>query len=375
MKIYLYLKDFRPTEPARGGMEKAVTGLAGGIVACGGEAIILCESDEDHTIKTPEGYEIRCFRNDHKRKRWNLADGLVRYVEAEMNSSSLVVLNAIFHPSVARLARVLRGRGISYVVAPHDPYHSSIFLKNASLKWPYWYLAERPMLRRAAAVQVLDKRHGDLLRERGVKTKVIEVINGYRESDVIPESEIVFRSGGTARVLFLGRIESINKGLDLLVDAFDGVAEDVNAELTVQGPDGGDLAALEAQAKRLKHGGRIRFLPPDFKTSPSKIAAGYDVFVIPSRFEGFSLAAMEAMLAGRPVVISDIAGLAPHVRAAGCGVVVDANVGSIREGILSVLKRRGEWEAMGLAGRRYALERFRWERIAREAMGEYGRLS
>ncbi len=98
------------------------------------------------------------------------------------------------------------------------------------------------------------------------------------------------------------------------------------------------------------------------------------MFVIPSRFEGFSLAAMEAMLAGRPVVISDIAGLAPHVRAAGCGVVVDANVGSIRDGLLSVLKRRSEWEAMGMAGRRYALERFKWERIAREAMEEYGRL-
>jgi glycosyltransferase involved in cell wall biosynthesis len=374
MKIHLYLKDFRPTEAAKGGMEKAVTGLAGGIVACGGEVTILCESDADHTIKAREGYEIRCFRNDYKRKRWNLADGLVRYVEAEMNSDSVVVLNAIFHPSVARLARVLRKRGISYVVAPHDPYHSSIFLKNACLKWPYWYLAERPMLRHAAAVQVLDMRHGELLRERGVKTPVIEVINGYRESDVVGESEIAYRSGGTARVLFLGRIESINKGLDLLVDAFDGVAESADAELTIQGPDGGDLGALQAQARGLKHGGRIRFLPPDFTTSPAKIAAGYDVFVIPSRFEGFSLAAMEAMLAGRPVVISDIAGLAPHVRAAGCGVVVDANVGSIRDGLLSVLKRRSEWEAMGMAGRRYALERFKWERIAREAMEEYGRL-
>jgi glycosyltransferase involved in cell wall biosynthesis len=214
-----------------------------------------------------------------------------------------------------------------------------------------------------------------LLRQRGVKTRVIEVINGYRESDVIPESEIVFRSGGTARVLFLGRIETINKGIDLLIDAFDGVAESVDAELTVQGPEGGDLAGLKARASGRKHGGRIRFAPPDFATTPAKIAAGYDVFVIPSRFEGFSLAAMEAMLAARPVVISDIAGLSPHVRAAGCGVVVDANVASIREGILSVLKRRGEWEAMGMAGRRYALERFQWKRIAGEAMEEYGKVS
>lgn len=375
MKIHLYLKDFKPTEPVAGGMEKAVTGLAAGIVAGGDDAILLCESDADHTIQDPEGYVIRCFRNDHKRKRWNLADGLIRYVEAEMNSHSLVVLNAIFHPSVARLARFLRKRQIPYIVAPHDPYHDSIFLKNGHFKRPYWYLVERPMLRRAAAVQVLDKRHGDLLRSRGVQTPVIEVINGYRERDVLPESEIQFRTSGTARLLFLGRLESINKGLDLLIDAFNQVADTTDADLTLQGPDAGDLAALRAQAAASRHADRIHFLPADFSTPAARIASRYDLFVIPSRFEGFSLAAMEAMLAARPVVISDIAGLAPHVRAAGAGVVVDANVESIASGIRAMIDRRSEWPAIGIAGRRYAMERFRWNRIAAEAMEEYRRLA
>jgi glycosyltransferase involved in cell wall biosynthesis len=179
----------------------------------------------------------------------------------------------------------------------------------------------------------------------------------------------------TAKLLFLGRIESINKGLDLLIDAFNEVAETADVDLTIQGPDAGDLAALQAQAAASKYAGRIHFLPPDFKTSPAKIASSYDLFVIPSRFEGFSLAAMEAMLAGRPVVISDIAGLAPHVRAAGCGVVVDSTVPSIRDGIRSMLDRRSEWPTIGVAGRRYALEHFRWNRIAAEAIGEYRKLS
>ena len=36
---------------------------------------------------------------------------------------------------------------------------------------------------------------------------------------------------------------------------------------------------------------------------------------------------MEAMLAARPVVISDIAGLAPHVSGAGAGIVVKSDGG------------------------------------------------
>ena len=40
----------------------------------------------------------------------------------------------------------------------------------------------------------------------------------------------------------------------------------------------------------------------------------HDLFVLPSRFEGFGLSALEAMLAARPVLVSDVAGLAPHIR-------------------------------------------------------------
>jgi glycosyltransferase involved in cell wall biosynthesis len=374
MKIHLYLTDFHPLQRPKGGMEKAVAGLAGGIVASGGEAVILCESDADRTIHAPEGYTICSFRNDHKPTRLHLADGLRRYAESELNAKTLVVLNAIFHPSVAAFARLLRRLGVPYVVAPHDPYHDSIFLQHAKMKWPYWYLFERRMLRRAAAVQVLDKRHGDLLRQRGVQTPVIEVINGYREEDVPPANELAFRTSGTTKLLFLGRIESINKGLDLLIDAFNEVAETADIELTIQGPDHGDLAALKQQAAALKHGSRIHFLPPDFTTSPARLAAASDLFIIPSRFEGFSLAAMEAMLGARPIIISDIAGLAPHIRAAGCGVVVDSTVPSIRDGIRALLARRSEWPALGSTGRDYALDRFRWPRIAAEAMEEYRKL-
>ena len=96
--------------------------------------------------------------------------------------------------------------------------------------------------------------------------------------------------------------------------------------------------------------------------------------MIPSRFEGFSLAAMEAMLAGRPIVISDIAGLAPHIRLSGGGVVVDSTVPSIRDGIRNLLNRQPDWPAIGSAGRAYALKHFRWTRIAAEALSHYRQL-
>ncbi|MBV8780829.1 MAG: glycosyltransferase, partial [Phycisphaerae bacterium] len=320
MKIHLYLKDFRPTEKAESGMEKAIAGLAAGLAANGIEANLLCESDADLTIPSPDGYTIRSFKNVLKRRHLHLAPGLQEYARAQIGKDSLVILNAIFHPSVARFAALLRRLKRPYVISPHDPYHPTIFIKNAKMKWPYWYFVERPMLRKAAAVQVLDPRHEQYLADRGVQTKVIAVGLGVTPHEVPPPSSISFNGEGPAKLLFLGRIETINKGLDLLIDAFDGVASQHDAVLTIQGPNLGDLDLLKAKAARKFASSRITFLPPDFTATASQIIARHDLFVLPSRFEGFSFAAMEAMLAARPVIITDIAGLSPHIRAANAGM-------------------------------------------------------
>ena len=108
--------------------------------------------------------------------------------------------------------------------------------------------------------------------------------------------------------------------------------------------------------------------------TPTELTAQYDALVLPSRFEGFGLSAVEAMVAARPVLISDIAGLAPHVRNCDGGVVVEATVDSIRAGIEQLIARRDEWREMGLRGRQYVLEHLNWTHIAREALSDYRRL-
>jgi glycosyltransferase involved in cell wall biosynthesis len=385
LTICLYLRDFPadPSAPLNSGMDKAIGGLAAGIMqASEGKlrSVVLCEGPTDSDAVRPDGgYRVRCFDNRSTHNmQFRLARGLRDFVANEMQPG-LVVLNAIFHTSVYSMSRLLRKHGVPYVAAPHDPYHPSIFNTKRWQKTLYWYLCERPMLRRAAAVQVLDARHGNYLRAQQVHTPVIEVLNGYTPADVPEESKLVWRDGnpdGAVRILFLGRMDRVNKGLDLLLDAFAPIAaSSPDVVLTLQGADrSGERAILREQARMLGLTDRVNFLPPDYDNRPADIIAGHDLFVLPSRFEGFGLSAMEAILAGRPVVISDIAGLAPHVRAASCGVVVEPVVDSIRDGLVSMLHRRNEWRDMALRGRNYILETLDWKRIAAGAISEYRRL-
>jgi len=98
----------------------------------------------------------------------------------------------------------------------------------------------------------------------------------------------------------------------------------------------------------------------------------HDIFCVPSRFEGFSLSALEAMLGGRVIVISEVAGLAPHVLASGAGQVIQPTVASILSALTQLLACRDRWPEMGLAGRNYALKNLKWETIAQTAATAYG---
>ena len=382
LTIYHYLRDFspQPVAPLDGGMDKAIGGLAAGIAASSRGAIrsvVLCEGPHSDDFERPEGYRVRCFDNRTTSHRaFALAPDLCAFVANEMQPG-LVVLNAIFHPGVFMMARLLRRHDVPYVVAPHDPYHPAIFSHGRLKKLTYWYLCERPTLRRAAAVQVLDRRHGELLHDLGVPTPVIEVVNGFTPADIPDESVLTFRNTGPVKILFLGRMDRTNKGLDLLLDAFAPLARaDADLHLTLQGPDRtGERAMIEAHARQLNLADRVTVLGPDYHTRPGELAARHDLFVLPSRFEGFGLSAMEAMLAARPVVITEIAGLAPHVRECDCGAVVPSTAEGIRDGIRRMLARRGDWKEAGLRGRRYVLENLDWDRIASRAIADYRRLN
>jgi glycosyltransferase involved in cell wall biosynthesis len=118
----------------------------------------------------------------------------------------------------------------------------------------------------------------------------------------------------------------------------------------------------------------VRFLGPDYKLASPRLIAGHDVFCLPSRFEGFGLAALEAMLAGRVLLVSERAGIARHVRASECGVTVEPTAAGVGRGMVALLRRRAEWREMGLAGRRYALANLQWKSIAADALAKYEKL-
>ena len=378
MNIYIYLSHFpHNAKNINDGLSKAVHGLASGLDKSGVMVVVLCESfpNEDTSFISPTGYEIKSFANHiQTRPSFNLSPGLKQYIRTQMDGDSLVILNGIMHGRVCAMSRSLKKNKIPYIIAPHDPYNPAFFSKKFILKYSFWHLLEKRILGQALGIQILDSRHAQWLKKLKIKTPILTTPNGFSPQDVFPETSLKWGENETTKLFFLGRMDTDNKGLDLLLDAFSQITVQENIHLTFQGPDAGDKQSLQAQAKKLFIENKVSFLEPDFNKSSSAIIKEYDIFCIPSRFEGFSLAALEAMLAGRVLLVSEIAGIAPHVEKCGCGVIVTPGVSSIKSGLIELLKCRSEWQEMGLKGREYALNHLHWDKIATVALDNYKKL-
>lgn len=146
------------------------------------------------------------------------------------------------------------------------------------------------------------------------------------------------------------------KGVDVLLDAWPLVSAP-GAELVIVG-DGSDRAALEARGVP-----GVRWAGA--REDVGRWLAAADVVVLPSRWEGASLALLEAMARARSIVATDVGG-ASETLEPGAGAVVavedaPALAAAIERRLLDPELARRE----GAAGRRRAEERYDWRAVNR----------
>ncbi len=165
------------------------------------------------------------------------------------------------------------------------------------------------------------------------------------------------RDGAT--VVAVGRLEH-QKGFDVLLDA---LARVPTVRLLLVG-DGGQRRALEERARRLGLADRVRLT--GWVENPRTLIADADVFALPSRFEGFPLSVVEAMLAGLPVVAADVGSVREAVIPDQTGLLIDPDdADALAAALERLLGDERERRRFGEAGRELALERFTTDRMAK----------
>ena len=242
--------------------------------------------------------------------------------------------------------------------------------------WAWWL----PRTIRWADYIIVDSEHTrqDLRRLLGVPAGRVEVIalgvsSAFRPWEDRAALEAVRQKYGLppAFILYVGTLEP-RKGLDTLIAAYSAWAGQSPYDLVLAGKRGWYTESLFQQVAQRGLTGRVHFT--DYVDSVD-LPALYnlaELFVYPSRYEGFGLPVLEAMACGVPVICSHAASL-PEVAGDAALLVPADEVGAWAGAIRRVLESdelRAEMKAKGLVRAR----RFTWEETARRTVQVYERM-
>ena len=162
-----------------------------------------------------------------------------------------------------------------------------------------------------------------------------------------------------------------HKGHEFVLEGFARAArENPSLRMLIAG-DGPLREPIESRAREL--GAPVRFL--GFVPAIREFMWGCDVMTFPSQpefGEGFGLAALEAMAAGRPLVATAVASLPEVLGDDGAGILVDPHdPGELAGALGRIAGDAGLREAMGAAARRRAVEVFSVEAMVEGTLGVY----
>jgi phosphatidylinositol alpha-mannosyltransferase len=196
--------------------------------------------------------------------------------------------------------------------------------------------------------------------------------NGIDERHFSPDADPLpqFRDG-KKNILFLGRFDPRN-GLGTMIDAFVRVRREWGPEVRLIVVGDGPLKAYyhtrvpSEMAEDVVWAGRVNWDRPRYYTSA-------DIHCTPCNRASFGMVLLEAMSCGRPVIASRISGFQLLMEHGRHGLMISPADEDIRfaEALLYLLDRPAERARMGREGRKTAVNRYAWSKVAAQLEDYY----
>lgn len=372
-----------------GGTVRAATDLTSALAADGHSVYVLTTDTLSPTERAHNRHEaisgVHVFRvpnlSNRLRGRLNLSTpiGIASMAQRLIERHKIDIVHCHELRTVENLyvAPVANRLHIPVVVSPHGtlPYDTG-----RSIVKKTWDRAfANRLLPRFDRVIALTQTEAEQARalwyEYKLPARCSIVPNGVQAADFahLPPRELFrtrWKLGSGPVVLFVGRLHE-RKGLQLLIPAFaDAVKQTPDARLVLVGPDEGMLSTLQNQVSEYNLAGRVIFT--GLLTGQDKLAAlgAADLFAMPAVGEGFSMAVLEAMACGLPVLLTPGCNF-PEAADAGAGMIVAREVDALSIALRALLTDTDRRASMGRSARDLILRRFTWPQVVAQMIEAY----
>jgi glycosyltransferase involved in cell wall biosynthesis len=304
-------------------------------------------------LPEPFAFSLRAFRAMAERLRRGVRYDLVHDVQClgygllGIRALGLPMLTTIHHPlTVDRRASFVRDQTTIDAIGTMQFYPIGM---------------QSFVARRMDRVLTSSQTSGqEILRDFGVRRDRLEMVWNGLDTELYSPDPAVSRS--ESEILCVGRASDPNKGIKTLIAALAKLAPPARLTLVDAGGSGNDArkwARSLGCADRLEITGRI---PNRDLVNLYRRAA---LVVLPSRYEGFGLPAVEAMACETPVVATS-AGALPEVMGVGSGglLVPRDDPGALAKAVETLLERPEMRREMGARARPLIEATFSWPRVA-----------
>lgn len=291
-----------------------------------------------------------------------------------MMAHSTGVPAAIFkmlHPEVKYLLNLQEGDPIPYIERKMRPL---------------WFFFVRAFTL-ADVIQPLSRYLADWARARGFKGPIVVIPNAvnarhfaqeYAPEEIEALRQKLGKKPGDSFLVTTSRLVHKN-AVDDVIRALPLLPEQVSFVVLGTGPDETMLRKL---AGELNVARRVRFVGQVGHDEMPKYLKASDIFIRPSRSEGFGASFPEAMAAGLPVITTQEGGIAdflfdakrnPELPTTGWAVDKDSPE-QIADAVERILLKPDETRRVVATARKLVFEKYDWDLIAADMRAVFGRL-
>ncbi|MEW9920334.1 glycosyltransferase family 4 protein [Marimonas sp. MJW-29] len=334
MKVLHFIESL-----GRGGAEQLLVTLLPELQRQNVSAVVVVRAGNMDLVSELQsrGIFVHCLKQRH---RWNLVGSARELSGIVRNESADIIHGHLYFPAVTiALMKILRFCRAPSCVTFHNLAYAGA--NRAGIK-----LTGRRLLARVLYRAGIDSFFGvsDAVArhyEKKLGLATVKVIPNPVDFSVIKESGAADMAT-TADLVLAGRIVPEKGHSDLLEALWKLASEGSHPSLVIAG-EGPLRGAIEALAEDLGLRQQITFTGALAHMDLLRALGSAKVAIIPSRFEGFGLVALEAMALGRSTIVSDAGGL-PEV-VGDTAVVVPVGDTSSMAGAISALLADPERQA------------------------------
>jgi glycosyltransferase involved in cell wall biosynthesis len=366
-----------------GGPIYSVHGVCRGLAALGYEVHVYTTNVDgpgvsNVPISQPvvlDGVRVWYFRTAAGRRLYR-SPQMGRALRDTVQQFDLVHLHSVFLWPTAVGARIAARAGVPYLLSPRGMLVDDLIKRKSRILKTAWIeLFERWNVEHASAIHVTANVEAQNLKAFGFALPPVWVVPNGVDPPVPADARLISEdvrrlTAQGSYILSLGRL-NWKKNLPELIRAFSYVD---GSHLVIAGNSedgyGNELKTLVCE---LNLGYRVTVLDRAILGADKEyLYSSCHAFVLASISENFGNVALEAMVRGKPVVVSRHAGAAAIVEEVGCGIVVEPDARGLAAAIDQLVANPQLAQEMGGRGAAAVEARFSWIEIARQMSEIYG---